>query len=132
MEKILKTKEGFLFKQVTVPDDKLPCDFCPYSRNEFCDNIPDPNGEPDKSFLDYCNDLSYENEDSFAEAVPIEGTIEKVLGIDLMETVIKKNPIVRVDKVIDTLCPDFCDQYSKDHKNCNSTNRTCILKKLLT
>lgn len=129
MEKYLKTEEGFIFRQVDVPGDKLPCDFCPYGSNSSCDNVEDPKGRKGMTFLDYCNDLSEEGK--FKNAVPLVGTIEKVLGADLLQEAIKKNPVVRVEQVIDTLCPNFCNEYEEGHSNCNSSNKLCILKKLL-
>lgn len=123
MENIITTEEGLLFKKVVVPDIKLPCDFCTYQN--ICDDISDPRGVDGCTFLDYCSGL----EDGL---VPMDGTIEKVMKVDTLGAMIKKDPEVKVSKVIDTVCPGLCDSYKKDHSECNSTNRTCILRSLLT
>ena len=123
MKNIVKTEEGLLFKEITVPEYKLPCDLCSYHGS--CDNIRDPKGRDDITFLDYCGEMS----DSM---IPVEGTIEKVMNVDILKMLVEKDPEVKVSKVIDSICPGVCDFYDKSHCNCNSTNRTCILRNLLT
>ena len=56
MKNIVKTEEGLLFKEITVPEYKLPCDLCSYHGS--CDNIRDPQGRDDITFLDYCGEMS--------------------------------------------------------------------------
>lgn len=126
-----------------IPTEQVICETeCPYGK--ICDKIIDPRNpnNPDFKFTDFCGDLGEimeeeseseksKNED-LTEYVPVEGTIEENLYDfpDIFQTLIEKNPMVRISDVIDKCCSSWCDSYTKDHSNCNTKNKLCIMHDL--
>ncbi len=123
--------EHLLNEQEYTPCDKQ----CPYGP-ELCDKIKDPRDptNPKKCFGDWCANLGNNEGDQpeYANCVPIEGTIEENLGDiqDIHQTLIEKDPLVKLTNVIDNVCDGYCDMYEQTHSQCNSNNKLCILRKL--
>ncbi len=124
------------FKKYDITDSqgKMMCTACcPYK--DICERIPDPRNPEDKSlsFIDYCSSLNESDDEEYLNCVPVEGTIEKELRDiipDIYQQIIKEENLVPVNKVIDSVCSGWCDLYSKDHTNCTSNNKLCILNSL--
>lgn len=102
---------------------------CPYG--SLNNNYPSPECPENKDvgLCDWCSSLPLR----FAEYVPKEGEIERILGdkFDLVKRTIDLNSVIRVSDFVDSVCVGFCDLYTKDHSNCSSKNNLCILKDLL-
>ena len=119
---------------------------CPYGK--ICQHFPDPrhpelfgNKTNPSSFCDFCADLALNIDDlndSQADEVmksyvPEEGTIENNLGDvfpEINKIILEKNPMFRLTTIIDTVCSDLCEFYSKDHKECNFSNSMCLFRSL--
>lgn len=43
----------------------------------------------------------------------------------------RRNPLVRLDAVIDTVCDGICEFYCKDHSQCTVANGDCFLMDLM-
>lgn len=136
----VKTPKGdrtLTYKSVEKPENDLVCfTKCPYGR--VCESLYDPRdpGNDGANFADFCSNLGKEGsecEDSEVEAmVPVEGTIEENLSDldDTFKQILKRNPMVRIDQVVNKVCSSWCDSYTEDHQNCNSKNGMCIMKDL--
>lgn len=104
------------------------------SYRQICPHLYDPRTE-DKSgkFVNFCNDLVSEDT-SLAEMVPVEGTLENnIEGIeDIYKQVLGENPLIKLDTIIDKLCPGMCSMYCKDHSMCrrDGNNYSCLLNSL--
>lgn len=120
-----------------VPENAHVCNMnCVYGR--ACINMSDPR-DPDnkeKKFNSFCAALGKEGsevEDSELQSmVPVPGTIEKNLYDfpDVFQQIIKNDPQVKLSEIIDNVCVGFCDSYTEDKSNCNSSNKLCILHSL--
>jgi hypothetical protein len=115
-------------------NDARPCeDVCPYAK--ICDTLPDPR-EPEnkeRGFMDFCGELSEQEDEKFLDLVPAENTVEEnlsdVIG-DLYQRIIQDEKLVKVDHVIDEICPGWCGNYVADHSACKVTNKSCLLSGL--
>lgn len=121
----------------------LVCEeYCPYSK--ICKILPDPR-KPEGSdigedgydgFLNFCGDLGTGDENfdiAIANYVPAEGSLEQVFEDfpDIFNLLIEKNPVVRVNDIIDNVCKGgWCSDWTPDHCNCKSSNMSCILRSL--
>jgi len=117
--------------------DKLICDStCPYGP-EICRLLKDPThpDDPDFSFMDFCGNLGAEegSDKDLGAYVPMEGTLEANLCDfpEIYQVLNAKNPMVRLDKVINCVCADTCDMYCEDHSMCRPDNSACFLIELL-
>lgn len=104
---------------------------------DVCDKIRDPRNpeDPDGAFTDFCsecaNDLDEETQRVLANCIPKPGTIEENLyDLDIVQELIEKNPLVSVNKVIDSVCSGWCDSYNEKKSNCNARNGMCILRSI--
>jgi hypothetical protein len=131
------TYDWYSVKQMEETHDSL-CNFCPYS-SSICDNLADPRNpdDPNSSFTDFCTeldtiDLENGKQVNLSYYHPEEGTIEKELDgvIDISQCTIQRGRRVKLEDVIDCVCPDCCDMYKKDHSGCTQDINTCILKEL--
>lgn len=137
-----ETKYGtksLVFVPVLDDDDpeKLLCDsHCPYGP-DICRLLKDPKNPDDKnfSFMDFCGALGSEEggDVSFGQCVPMEGTLEANLTDfpEIYQVLCERNPLVSVNKVIDSVCQDSCDMYCPDHSMCRPDNQACFLVDLL-
>jgi hypothetical protein len=131
-----KGKKVVKFFQFSGEDTEgaRPCEqFCPYA--DICDKIPDPRDpqNKDRSFLDFCGELSEAEDDKFVDVIPCENSIETSLSDvvgDVYQTLINRKHLVSVDKAIDKICPGWCDSYDKEHSACKVTNKSCMLSNL--
>ena len=133
-----KGKKDVKFYQLTGDDTEgaRACEkLCPYA--EVCDKIPDPRDPQNKerSFLDFCGELSESEDEKFIDVIPCENSIENslsdVIG-DMYQKLIERNHLVSVGKAIDKICPGWCDSYDKEHSACKVTNKSCMLKNLFS
>ena len=116
-------------------DRRIPCtEKCPYSKS--CELFPHPEFPDNETveFSDYCGALG-QDDDKALDLIPVEGTLEKNIG-DLMtedhlQKFISLDGLTRVSKVIDTVCPSWCDLYKPDHSGCTAKNKSCILLDLI-
>ncbi len=131
-----KGKRNVKFFQFSGEDTEgaRPCEqFCPYA--EYCDQIPDPRDPENKerSFLDFCGELSENEDEKYIDVIPCENSIESSLSDvvgDVFQTLINKKHLVSVDKAIDKICPGWCDSYDQEHSACRVTNKSCMLTNL--
>ena len=131
-----KGKKTVKFFQFTADDTEgaRACEkLCPYA--DICDQIPDPRCPENKerSFLDFCGELSENDDEKFVDVIPCEGSIETslsdVIG-DVFQTLIERRHLVSVPDAIDKICPGWCDSYDKEHSACRVTNKSCMLTNL--
>lgn len=139
-----KGGEELVFKFVPRQsnNEDINCDtICPYAN--ICEKICDPNhlGEEGYNFVDFCAKVEIDRateeapddeEASKTTYIPAEGSLEEAFKNheDILKQIVDKDPVVRVSKLIDNFCCDFCDSYDEEHTNCTSDNRSCILRKL--
>jgi hypothetical protein len=105
---------------------------CPYGVDR-CSRMPDPRDpeNSDRCFQDYCFDLSEES-DSFADYIPVKGTIEEGMrDVNLFKPIIDRGSLVDIREVIHTMCKDVCDRYKEDLGGCTPNNQFCILHDIL-
>lgn len=136
----LTTEDG-QNKVVGVDCDKQ----CPYGK--ICEHFPDPRhiGDERYAFCDFCADSgkdlekegtdNTENLDELKYYIPEEGTIENNLGDvfpSITDIILEKNPLCRVDTVIDSVCDGVCSMYNKAHSECKFENSMCLLRNLFT
>ena len=140
------TPEGerhVVFRPVVKKEEtEIFCDTeCPYGKNHLCDKLRDPRdpSRADYCFMSFCQEIDPQTDlvtpdksINMNDYVPIENTIEDNLAdiIDVNNDILKTNPCVRIDKVVDTICPDWCPDYMKDHSKCSSKNMSCIIRSL--
>lgn len=134
----LQFRPGERFLNQKEESEVSICDLdCPYAK--ICGILPDPE-YPDKEelrFSDFCTrigDIAETQEDMEIKFYhPMEGTIENELGEifpEILEIVKEKNPLFRLDTIIDRICPGMCGDYCKEHTNCGKKNILCILTDL--
>lgn len=105
---------------------------CKY--RDICKHLTDPRTPGKGEFVSCCNDM-VNNDVTLAEMVPADDSLENA-GIpgfeDIYSQVVKKNPLLPLSKIIDTLCPGTCSLYRKDHSLCrkDGNNFLCILNGL--
>ena len=152
VEKIIKVpitlengdKRTLLFQ--VIPDIDLDdggsvfsCDkVCPYGL-AVCQNLKNPLklDDPLESFLEFCSNLPVAEEgvgdDRLVNFMPVEGTIEENLyDVDnVYQDLIKKNHLVGINEVIDSVCKDTCMMYTEQHDKCSPRNSMCFLQDLL-
>lgn len=134
----LQFKPGERFHNKQKEEEVSICDLdCPYSK--LCGILPDPENmdHPEMRFCDLCTrvgDLAETAEDKeIRYCHPVEGTIENELGDvfpQILEIIKEKNPLLRLDTVIDRICPGMCAEYNKEHTNCGCKNALCIMSDL--
>lgn len=122
--------------------NQLICDYaCPYGQ-QLTSILADPlnPNDPESCFCDFCSSLGekrnvtgHSDPDKWSGLVPVEGTLESNLPDfkDYYEKLNRKNPLVRLDAVIDTVCDGVCEFYCKDHSKCTVSNMDCFLMDLL-
>ena len=135
--KLPSGEERFLvFRPINAPRDCTVCEICPYDK--YCEHIPDPEKPDDKeqSFQDFCGrvdqtlyNAAEKGQEFVSDVIPVDGTIEENLSdvLELNQALIKKNPLVPLHKVIDTVCKDWCDKYEPSYCNCTADNASCLL-----
>lgn len=104
----------------------------------MCDKIKDPRAgaEEGLTFLDFCSELGTDEvgvaDERTVNSVPVEGTIETELEdvVNIYESMVDKDPYVKLSDIIDCVCSGWCDVYTPDHSNCKSGNGSCILHSL--
>ena len=110
---------------------------CPYG--PICGKLRDPRdpNNSEKTLTDWCNDISFTDEtlettNDYAIMHPMEGEIEKLYEEDSepFQQLLNLNPLINLNTFIDSVCPGFCDKYSKDHCNCGLENDFCICRSL--
>lgn len=130
-----------------VPDDEnnpeeLFCNTCPL--HGFCNLIPDPRDPENKevTFMDFCGATGDQSisetlsSDKYENLLPVVSDVieyTKVLGSDVYQKIIEKDPYVKLSEVIDCMCGEGgypCPMYNKEHSNCSSSNLVCVLKNL--
>ena len=117
-----------------APEENICNTKCPYRK--ICEEIPDPRcpQNKDKTFIDFCGELGGgENDDpELVNSVPVKGTLEKAFehDTDVFQALIKRDPMVHVKDVIESVCQGWCDNYNENYSNCNECNATCILNGL--
>ena len=120
-------------KENLTAEKPMLCDFCPY--NGLCNKIPDPRNVEDNTstFMDLCMVISNTEDDDYGDYVPELGSVEGCYSNqDVVQSLIKKNPLVSTHKVIDSVCGELglCPDYNKEHSECSDKNKTCILRQL--
>lgn len=126
----------------TENTNQLICEYgCPYGKL-IASTLADPTApnDPESCFCDFCNSLGearnttgHSDPDKFSGIVPVEGTLEENLP-DFKDYYLKlnrRNPLVRLDAVIDTVCDGICEFYCKDHSQCTVANGDCFLMDLM-
>ena len=119
--------------------EDVRCDeYCPYAN--LCEHICDPRNstKKDSNFSEFCGTVEFdidkelEDETQRVTYIPAEGSLEEAFKDeeDLLTQVVGKDPVIRVSKLINNFCCDFCDSYNEEHSNCTADNRSCILRKL--
>lgn len=137
-------KRFLKFRPASVDSDKsiICVSSCPYGK--ICGKLKDPRkpNDPNSHFSDLCNGLTTDTvkqEDSNKEEGkyilslhPAEGSLEEAFfdDEDIFKQLIEKNPVVRINDVIDKTCSNWCDSYTPEKTNCNSRNKTCIMQDL--
>ena len=126
-----KGKRTLKFIKYSGKEDSRPCDaICPYA--EMCEIIKDPRcpENPDRGFMDFCGELNEREDEKYLDLIPVKNTIEEnlkdVIG-DTYQALIKKGKLVCINDVIDELCPGWCGNYNKEHSQCTSENKSCLL-----
>lgn len=139
-----ETKERYILVQKYQPKDADDvsygaCESCPYG-TRVCTILKDPQHPDDKyaTFQDYCGNLGNKEADPANQELvggyyPVEGTIEDNLGDteDVYQSLISKNPYVKISDLIDRVCDGECSFYRKDHSLCKKTNDLCLLQNVL-
>lgn len=124
---------------------------CPYGC-DLCMKIPCPlnyteEDDPDIgsrfSVADICGALGDKNskflpskylKDEYRYYRPAPGTLEDNFPEfqEIYDSIYKDGKtFFSLGEVIDTVCPDTCDLYCKDHSRCTTENGMCFLKDLL-
>lgn len=139
-----KGKRYLYFRYLDLdPDSKISCEtVCKYG-NKLCTKIKDPRNPDDKysRFVDFCaaadDILNKEAEEKGLPGIqyyPVEGTIEDNLWdipeMNSFELIVKDNPFIKVDSLIDNVCPGECPVYKEDHSECKSSIELCLLHKV--
>lgn len=136
----LQFKPGERFYNKQDSGEVSICDIdCPYCK--ICGILPDPEymDKPEMRFCDFCTRIGDHVETQEEKEIrfyhPVEGTIENELGEffpEILEIVVEKNPLFRLDTIIDRVCPGMCSEYNPQHSNCGKRNALCILTDLFT
>jgi hypothetical protein len=126
----------------TENTNQLICEYaCPYGKL-VASTLADPTepNDPESCFCDFCNSLGEQRNKTgqsdpeiYSGLVPVEGTLEENLP-DFKDYYLKlnrRNPLVRLDAVIDTVCDGICEFYCKDHSQCTVANGDCFLMDLM-
>ena len=122
--------------------EQLFCDTCKLS--ELCGLIPDPRnpGDAKSTFTDFCgasgnlSDQESLSSDKYENLLPEVADVvdfTRVIGSDLYQKIVEKDPYVRLSEVIDCMCGEGgypCPMYNKEHTKCHSSNRNCVLNNL--
>lgn len=134
------------FHPVTIDrEDENLCETkCPYGGNGsgLCDKMRDPRDpeNPNSYFMVFCQEINVKSdlatpdkEIDMNSYVPAPMTVEENLMdvCDINREIIKRNPYVKLDKVIDSVCSGWCADYCADHSKCTSKNLSCIIPNLL-
>lgn len=148
-----KGKRSLTFAPITLDENTksnivgVACDkICPYGI-KVCECLKDPMNPDDenRNFIDFCSNVGQffvkdddkDDTDTLENLtenyMPAEGTLEENLyDIDnFFEKAIKEKNLVKIGDVIDSVCPDACIFYNKEHSACTSTNEICMLHNLL-
>jgi len=125
----------FNFKPVfNVAEEECLCETrCAYG--DICSKIRDPRAISDdqRSFEDYCGELGEIDDPENLNMIPVPGAIEEGFKNheDIFNTLIKENPTIRLNDLIEKVCSTgWCSDYSEDHCNCVSSNKSCLLHDL--
>ena len=125
----------FNFKPLSnVGEDEVVCETrCSYG--DICDKIRDPRAlsDPESSFQDFCGELGELDNPEDCNIIPVPGTLEEGFREhkDIFSTLVEKNPTIRINDVIESICSTgWCGDYSEDHCNCLSSNKSCLLHDL--
>ena len=116
----------------------LSCQLCPY--NKVCELIPNPDDpkDGDGSLAEFCSDnLVCDSDETFPDSngreydyIPVEGTWENNFpDLFLMKNLVKRDPLVRLSEVVNSVCADWCGSYKSDMSGCKNED-ICILKRL--
>ena len=132
----LQFRPGERFLNQSQDETISICDLdCPYAK--ICGHLPDPEYPDELKFNDLCTrigDVAETQEDMDIKYYhPVEGTIENELGEifpEILEVIKEKNPLFRLDTIIDRICPGMCEDYNREHTNCGKKNILCILTDL--
>lgn len=134
----LQFRPGERFFNQTDDSEVSLCDLdCPYGK--ICAILPNPKypDKPELRFCDFCGELGdiaeTQEDKEIKYYCPMEGTIENELGEvfpEILEIIKEKNPIFRLDTIIDRICPGMCGDYCKEHTFCGKKNALCILTDL--
>lgn len=117
-----------------VADDELVCETrCPYC--DICDKIRDPRAlsDEDRCFEDFCGELGETDDPENLNMIPVSGSLEEGFKNekDIFTTLIEKNPTIRLNDLIEKICSSgWCEDYNKEHSNCVSSNKSCLMQDL--
>jgi hypothetical protein len=117
-----------------VGDDELVCETrCTYC--DICNKIPDPRalGDKERCFEDFCGELGEADDPENLNMIPLPGSLEESFKDenDIFLKLIEKNPVIKLEDLIEKVCSSgWCEDYNKEHTNCNSKNRSCLMQDL--
>lgn len=127
-------KFAFKFRPLyNVESDELVCETrCPYC--SICDYIRDPRAisDPERTFSDFCGELGETSDPEILNMIPVLGSLEEGFKDqkDIFEQLVKENPTVRLNDIIEKVCSGWCEDYVETHDNCVSCNQSCLMRDL--
>lgn len=106
---------------------------CPLAK--FCEHLPDPRNtaDPDSNLCKWCGSFC-ENDEIGNDYLPADGAIEDAFADDpnIIQMLAGKNPtMVKLKDFAEEFCPSFCEKYDPSFCNCDGSNATCLIQKLL-